>query len=68
MANIGGAQSHRRRIWCCGRKQHGIRPGHVPALRSASTWNKKNDSNWMNALKAGRLGVENIDFVMCSHL
>jgi glyoxylase-like metal-dependent hydrolase (beta-lactamase superfamily II) len=32
------------------------------------TWNKKNDSNWMNALKAAGLGVEDIDFVMCSHL
>ena len=32
------------------------------------TWNKKNDPNWMNALKAAGLGVEDIDFVMCSHL
>lgn len=32
------------------------------------TWNKKNDSNWMNALHAAGLGVEDIDFVMCSHL
>jgi len=29
---------------------------------------KQNDSNWMNALKAAGLGVEDIDFVMCSHL
>ena len=26
------------------------------------SWNKKNDSNWMNALKAAGLGVEDIDF------
>jgi len=32
------------------------------------TWNKKNDSNWMNALKVAGLGVEDIDFVMCTHL
>ena len=31
-------------------------------------WNKKNDGNWMNALKAAGLGVEDIDFVMCTHL
>src|SRR5260221_511963 len=32
------------------------------------TWNKKTDSNWMGALKAAGLGVEDIDFVMCTHL
>src|SRR5882757_2338191 len=32
------------------------------------TWNKKTDSNWMSALKAAGLGVEDIDFVMCTHL
>jgi glyoxylase-like metal-dependent hydrolase (beta-lactamase superfamily II) len=32
------------------------------------TWNKKKDSNWMQALKAAGLGVEDIDFVMCTHL
>ena len=32
------------------------------------TWNKKNDANWMKALKAAGLGVEDIDFVMCTHL
>jgi glyoxylase-like metal-dependent hydrolase (beta-lactamase superfamily II) len=32
------------------------------------TWNKKTDLNWMKALKAAGLGVEDIDFVMCSHL
>ena len=30
------------------------------------TWNKKNDANWMKALKAAGLGVEDIDFVMCT--
>ena len=32
------------------------------------TWNKKTDPNWMRALKAAGLGVEDIDFVMCTHL
>jgi len=32
------------------------------------TWNKKNDSSWMNALHAAGLRPEDIDFVMCSHL
>ena len=32
------------------------------------TWNKKSDGNWMSALKAAGLGVEDIDFVMCTHL
>ena len=31
-------------------------------------WNKKTDANWMGALKAAGLGVEDIDFVMCTHL
>jgi len=31
-------------------------------------WNKKTDANWMKALKAAGLGVEDIDFVMCTHL
>ena len=31
-------------------------------------WNKKTDPNWMGALKAAGLGVEDIDFVMCTHL
>jgi glyoxylase-like metal-dependent hydrolase (beta-lactamase superfamily II) len=32
------------------------------------SWNKKTDSNWMNALKAAGLGPDDIDFVMCTHL
>src|SRR3954465_12659020 len=32
------------------------------------TWNKKTDGNFMGALKAAGLGVEDIDFVMCTHL
>ncbi|HEV2187148.1 MAG TPA: MBL fold metallo-hydrolase [Stellaceae bacterium] len=32
------------------------------------TWNNKTDGNWMAALKAAGLGVEDIDFVMCTHL
>jgi glyoxylase-like metal-dependent hydrolase (beta-lactamase superfamily II) len=31
-------------------------------------WNRKSDTNWMNALKAAGVGVEDIDFVMCTHL
>ena len=31
-------------------------------------WNNKKDGNWMAALKAAGLGVEDIDFVMCTHL
>lgn len=31
-------------------------------------WNGKKDGNWMAALKAAGLGVEDIDFVMCTHL
>ena len=32
------------------------------------TWNRKNDANWMQALKAAGVGVEDIDIVMCTHL
>lgn len=32
------------------------------------TWNKKNDGTWMTALKAAGVGVDDIDFVMCTHL
>lgn len=32
------------------------------------SWDKKSDDNWMRALKAAGLGVEDIDFVMCTHL
>jgi glyoxylase-like metal-dependent hydrolase (beta-lactamase superfamily II) len=31
-------------------------------------WNGKKDGNFMAALKAAGLGVEDIDFVMCTHL
>ena len=31
-------------------------------------WNKKSDPTWMAALKAAGVGVEDIDFVMCTHL
>ena len=31
-------------------------------------WNDKSDGNWMAALKAAGLGVDDIDFVMCTHL
>src|SRR6202008_261402 len=32
------------------------------------SWDKKQDGNWMAALKAAKLGPEDIDFVMCTHL
>jgi glyoxylase-like metal-dependent hydrolase (beta-lactamase superfamily II) len=32
------------------------------------TWHKKTDGNWMAALKAAGVGVDDIDFVMCTHL
>jgi glyoxylase-like metal-dependent hydrolase (beta-lactamase superfamily II) len=31
-------------------------------------WNRKSDGAWMGALKAAGLGVEDIDFVLCTHL
>src|SRR6185312_454861 len=31
-------------------------------------WNKKQDGNWMAALKAANLAPGDIDFVMCTHL
>jgi glyoxylase-like metal-dependent hydrolase (beta-lactamase superfamily II) len=31
-------------------------------------WHRKNDPNWMNALRAAGVGVDDIDFVMCTHL
>jgi len=31
-------------------------------------WHRKTDPTWMNALKAAGVGVEDIDFVMCTHL
>ena len=42
--------------------------GNDKSLPHRAAWNKKNDPNWMNALKAAGLGVEDIDFVMCTHL
>jgi len=32
------------------------------------TWHKKTDGAWMQALKAAGVGVDDIDFVMCTHL
>jgi glyoxylase-like metal-dependent hydrolase (beta-lactamase superfamily II) len=32
------------------------------------TWHRKNDGNWMAALKAAGVTVDQIDFVMCTHL
>jgi glyoxylase-like metal-dependent hydrolase (beta-lactamase superfamily II) len=32
------------------------------------TWHRKSDGNWMAALKAAGVTVDQIDFVMCTHL
>jgi glyoxylase-like metal-dependent hydrolase (beta-lactamase superfamily II) len=32
------------------------------------TWHKKTDGNWMAALRAAGVTVDDIDFVMCTHL
>ena len=42
--------------------------GNNKTFEHRPSWNKKTDSNWMNALKAAGLGPEDIDFVMCTHL
>jgi glyoxylase-like metal-dependent hydrolase (beta-lactamase superfamily II) len=31
-------------------------------------WHRKTDGNWMRALNAAGVGVDDIDFVMCTHL
>jgi glyoxylase-like metal-dependent hydrolase (beta-lactamase superfamily II) len=42
--------------------------GNGKTFRHRAAWDKKQDDNWMRALKAAGLGVESIDFVMCTHL
>jgi beta-lactamase superfamily II metal-dependent hydrolase len=32
------------------------------------TWHRKSDGNWMQALKAAGVTVDDIDIVMCTHL
>jgi glyoxylase-like metal-dependent hydrolase (beta-lactamase superfamily II) len=36
--------------------------------RARPEWNMKTDTNWMRALAAAGLAVEDIDYVMCTHL
>lgn len=42
--------------------------GNDKNVPTRAAWHGKSDANWMTALKAAGLGVEDIDFVMCSHL
>src|SRR5947208_6229575 len=42
--------------------------GNNKSFPHRPAWHNKSDGNWMAALKAAGLGVEDIDFVMCTHL
>ena len=42
--------------------------GNNKTFAHRPSWHNKSDGNWMAALKAAGLGVEGIDFVMCTHL
>ena len=42
--------------------------GNDKTFNHRAAWNKKQDDHWMRALKAAGLGVDEIDFVMCTHL
>jgi len=42
--------------------------GNNKTFAHRPSWHNKSDGNWMAALKAAGLGVEDIDFVMCTHL
>ena len=42
--------------------------GNDKSFPHRPTWHKKTDSNWMQALKAAGVGIDDIDFVMCTHL
>jgi len=42
--------------------------GNNKSFSHRPAWHNKSDGNWMAALKAAGLGVEDIDFVMCTHL
>ena len=42
--------------------------GNDKTFSHRPAWNKKRDDHWMRALRAAGLGVEDIDFVMCTHL
>ena len=42
--------------------------GNDKSFPQRPTWHRKTDSNWMRALEAAGVGVDDIDFVMCTHL
>src|SRR2546421_12728328 len=42
--------------------------GNNKSFPHRPAWHNKSDGNWMAALKAAGLGVEDIDVVMCTHL
>ena len=42
--------------------------GNDKAFEQRPAWNKKRDGQWMKALAKAGLTVEDIDFVMCTHL
>jgi glyoxylase-like metal-dependent hydrolase (beta-lactamase superfamily II) len=42
--------------------------GNDKSFPHREAWHKKTDSSWMTALKAAGLTVDDIDFVMCTHL
>src|ERR1700761_7533321 len=42
--------------------------GNDKSFPHRPTWHKKTDDNWMQALETAGLGVDDIDFVMCTHL
>ena len=42
--------------------------GNDKSFPHRPTWHRKSDSNWMQALKAAGVTVDDIDIVMCTHL
>ena len=42
--------------------------GNDKSFPHRPTWHRKSDSNWMQALNAAGVTVDDIDFVMCTHL
>src|SRR5688572_22016113 len=42
--------------------------GNGKTFNHRPAWHRKQDDNWMRALNAAKLGVEQVDFVMCTHL
>src|ERR1700747_1034222 len=42
--------------------------GNDKSFPHRPSWHRKSDSSWMQALKAAGVTVDDIDFVMCTHL